>query len=177
MTGAAGTSRDPAVAVLAALGARGWTLGVAESLTGGLVCARLVAVPGASAVLRGGVVAYATYLKARVLHVDEDLLAARGPVDPDVAVQMAEGARQTLAADVGVATTGVAGPEPQGDAPVGTVHVAVATPDERVVRSLLLPGSREQVRDAAADAALGLLRSVLDPRPGGAVTTARDTAG
>lgn len=112
-----------------------------------------------------------------MLHVDEDLLAARGPVDPDVAAQMAEGARQRLDADVGVATTGVAGPEPQGDAPVGTVHVAVATPDERVVRSLLLPGSREQVRDAAADAALGLLRSVLDLRPGGAVTTARDTAG
>jgi nicotinamide-nucleotide amidase len=103
--------------VLALLRERGLTLAVAESLTGGALCDAFVSVPGASAVLRGAVVAYATPVKASVLGVDAALLEREGPVHPDVARAMADGVRRVLAvdgrpADVGVATTGVAGPEP-----------------------------------------------------------------
>ncbi len=133
-------------AVLQALADRGWTIGVAESLTGGLVSAALVSVPGASTSLRGGVVAYATDLKARILGVEEGLLEASGPVHPEVARQMAEGVRRVLGADVGVSTTGVAGPAPQRGIPVGTVFVAVATPDGTTVSALELDGTREEIR-------------------------------
>ncbi|MDM7856146.1 CinA family protein [Cellulomonas alba] len=142
--------------VLAALGDRGWTLAVAESLTGGLVCATLVTVPGASTVLRGGVVAYATDLKAALLAVDEALLAERGAVDADVAVAMAAGVRDRLTADVGIATTGVAGPDPQDGKAPGTVHVAVVTPGGVHQRELQLGGDRAAVRAATVDAALRL---------------------
>ena len=142
--------------LLAALGARGWSLGVAESLTGGLVSAALVDVPGASAVLRGGVVAYATDLKGTLLGVDAALLASRGAVDPDVARAMAAGARERLGADVGLATTGVAGPDPQDGQPPGTVHVAVCTPTGTQVRSLRLVGDRARVRALSVDAVLAL---------------------
>ena len=149
-------------ALLAALAAEDRTLAVAESLTGGLVAAAVVEVPGASAVLRGGVVAYATDVKATVLGVDRELLAARGAVDPDVAVAMAEGVRRLLDADVGLATTGVAGPDPQDGHPPGTVHVAVVTAAGPVVRSLRLPGGRAAVRQAATAAVLELAASVVD---------------
>jgi nicotinamide-nucleotide amidase len=101
---------------------------VAESLTGGMLCSALIDVPGASAVVRGGVVSYATDLKHRLLGVDAGLLAANGPVDPDVATQMAHGVRERLGADWGVATTGVAGPDPQDGIAAGTVYIAVAGP-------------------------------------------------
>ncbi|MFD6175756.1 MULTISPECIES: CinA family protein [unclassified Isoptericola] len=136
--------------------ARGWTLGAAESLTGGLVVATLVDVPGASAVVRGGVVAYATDVKGSVLGVDRALLARRGAVDPDVAAQMAAGVRRVLAADVGLATTGVAGPDPQDGHAPGEVHVAVSTPAGDRVRRLDLPGDRPAVRAAAVRAVLEL---------------------
>lgn len=142
--------------LLAAVRARGWTLAVAESLTGGLVCSTLVDVPGASSVLRGAVVAYATELKATLLDVDHHLLAARGAVDPDVAQAMAIGVRDRLGADVGLATTGVAGPDPQDGHPPGTVHVAVSTPDGTQVRSLRLAGDRVAVRALTVDAVLAL---------------------
>ncbi|WP_456786447.1 CinA family protein [Cellulomonas sp. P5_C5] len=147
--------------LLAALGARGWSLAVAESLTGGLVSARLVDVPGASSVLRGAVVAYATDLKGTLLDVDRALLDARGAVDPDVATAMARGVRARLGADVGLATTGVAGPDPQDGHPPGTVHVAVSTPDGTSVRSLLLTGDRGQVRARSVDAVLALGVEIL----------------
>jgi nicotinamide-nucleotide amidase len=147
--------------LLAACAGRGWSLAVAESLTGGLVCATLVTVPGASAVLRGGVVAYATDLKAALLSVDEALLEARGAVDPDVAVAMAVGVRTRLTADVGIATTGVAGPDPQDGKAPGTVHVAVVTPDGVRGRELRLGGDRSAVRSATVDAALELARDAL----------------
>lgn len=118
----------------------------AESLTGGLVCAELTAVPGASATVRGGVVAYATDCKVSVLGVDPALTARVGAVDPDVADQMAEGARRLFAAEVGIATTGVAGPDPQDGQPVGTVHVSVATPGGIARRRLELGGTREEIR-------------------------------
>ncbi|MBT0995776.1 nicotinamide-nucleotide amidohydrolase family protein [Cellulomonas sp. DKR-3] len=140
---------------------RGLTLAVAESLTGGMVAARLVDVPGASAVLRGGVVAYATDLKAALLGVDADLLAREGAVHPDVARQMAQGVRDRLGADVGLATTGVAGPEPQDGRAPGTVHVAVVSPAGVRVASLVVDGTRAQVREEAVRAVLALARDAL----------------
>ena len=150
-----------AAELLAALRSRGWTVAAAESLTGGLVCAALVDVPGASASVRGGVVAYATDLKAALLGVDADLLTARGAVDPDVAGEMADGARRRLGAEIGLATTGVAGPDPQDGHPPGTVHVAVATPAGVTVRSLHLGGDRPTVRAGAVDAVLVLALEVI----------------
>ena len=157
-----------AAEVLAALAARGETLAVAESLTGGLLSATLVEVPGASAVFRGGLVAYATDLKARLVGVPDDLLADRGPVDPDVAVALARGAQKRCLADWGLATTGVAGPDPQGGIPVGTVYVACVGPTGRHdVEHLTVRGGRPAVRSAAVTAALDLLRdSVSAPTAG-----------
>ncbi|MGA7149700.1 MAG: nicotinamide-nucleotide amidohydrolase family protein [Microbacterium sp.] len=132
--------------LLSALALRGWTVGTAESLTGGLVVAALVDVPGASAHVRGGVVAYSTDLKAEVLGVDEGLLARTGAVDASVAGQMAAGVRRVLGADVGIATTGVAGPDSADGHPVGTVFVAVVTPAAESVTALHLEGSREDIR-------------------------------
>jgi nicotinamide-nucleotide amidase len=143
----------------------GQTVGCAESLTGGLVVARLVDTPGASAVVRGGVVAYATDLKASVLGVDADLLARRGAVDAEVARQLARGARRVLGADWGLATTGVAGPDPQDGMPVGCVFVAVAGPGGTVVERHDLDGDRARVRAGAVDAVLALLARRL-PSPG-----------
>ncbi|MEU3743491.1 MULTISPECIES: CinA family protein [unclassified Streptomyces] len=121
-------SLGPAAEALRLLQARGETLAVAESLTGGLVAAELTAVPGASRVFRGSVTAYATELKHDVLGVDGTLLAERGAVDADVALQMAAGVRKVMGADWGIATTGVAGPDPQDGQAVGTVFVAVDGP-------------------------------------------------
>lgn len=157
---------EPAPALLTALRERGWTVATAESLTGGQVAATLVDVPGASRSLRGGVVAYATDVKGSVLGVDADLLAAHGAVHPDVARQMAERVRGLLGADVGLGTTGVAGPDPQDGFPPGTVHVAVATPEGTVVRTLSLPGDRAAVRAATCAAVLAEALSVV--RPAGA---------
>ena len=112
--------------VVDALRARGLKVAVAESLTGGLLMATLTEIPGVSDVLRGGAVTYATDTKASELGVDEDLLQDRGPIDPDVAVAMARGVRRRWHSDVGIATTGVAGPEPQDGHPVGEVYLAVA---------------------------------------------------
>ncbi|MFC1442037.1 CinA family protein [Streptacidiphilus sp. N1-10] len=152
---------DGAEEVLAALVAAGATVAVAESLTGGLLAAELVAVPGASRAFRGSVTAYATELKGSVLGVDPDLLAAKGAVDPTVAVQMAEGVRRLMAADYGVATTGVAGPDPQDGHPVGTVHLAVAGPGGVFGSSLVLSQGRVTIRRRTVEAALGLLGEAL----------------
>ncbi|MEU2199366.1 CinA family protein [Isoptericola sp. NPDC019482] len=152
----AGTPGTLARAVLDGARSRGWTLAAAESLTGGLVVAVLVDVPGASAVVRGGVVAYATDLKATALGVDPELLALRGPVDPEVAGQMATGVRRALGADVGLATTGVAGPDPQDGHPPGEAYVAVSTPAGDRVRRLDLDGTRAEVRAAVVRAVLAL---------------------
>lgn len=146
-----------AAAVVAALRTAGATIVTAESLTGGLVCARLVDVPGASDVVRGGVVAYAPDLKAALLGVSSDDLTAVGTVAPSIAEQMARGARERLAATYAVATTGVAGPDASEGHPAGTVFVAVAGPDRVDVRLLRLEGTRAQIRAATTDAALGLL--------------------
>ena len=137
------------------------TIAVAESLTGGLVTAALTSVAGASLVLRGGVVAYATELKAELLGVPADLLARHGPVHPDVAAAMAAGVRQRLRATYGLATTGVAGPGPADGSPQGTVFVAVAGPAGVAGRGLRLTGDRQAVRSGAVEAVLSLLVSGL----------------
>jgi nicotinamide-nucleotide amidase len=152
--------------LLAAAAARGWTIGVAESLTGGLVTATLVSVPGASRVVRGGVVAYATDLKAGLLGVDADLLAERGAVDEAVAAQMAAGVRSATGADVGLATTGVAGPEPQDGQAPGVVFVAVSTPVASEVHRLDLDGDRSQVIADAARGVLELALALVSEAPG-----------
>lgn len=152
---------ETAAAVLRSLDGRRWSIAAAESLTGGRVAATLVDVPGASAHVRGGIVAYATDVKASLLGVDAALLAVRGPVDPEVAVQMAQGVRRVLHAHVGLATTGVAGPDPQGDTPVGTVHVAVATPESVAVSSLALSGTRDEIRTLAVQSVLELALTLL----------------
>lgn len=146
-----------AAAILELMQDRGQTLAVAESLTGGLICAALSAVPGASAVLRGGIVAYATELKARLLGVPQGLLDSHGPVHPSVAAAMADGIRVRLDATFSVATTGVAGPEPQGGQPVGTVHFAVSADGDTVVRTVALSGDRAEIRERTVVASLGLL--------------------
>lgn len=158
----------PPAASVAAMTSAGLTLGCAESLTAGLLAGTVAEVPGASAVLVGGVVAYATWVKAAVLGVDADLLAARGAVDPEVAAQMATGICRVLRCDLGLATTGVAGPDPQDGHPVGEVYVALAWPFRAVstVRALRLTGDRAAIRAATVDAALDLLAEVLGDAPG-----------
>lgn len=130
------------------------SLATAESLTGGLLGAILTSVAGSSATYRGGVVVYATELKSTLLDVPERLLADRGPVDPDVAVAMAEGVRHRLGADWGIALTGVAGPDPQGDCPVGTVYIAVCGVGGTTTAERLFPGDRAGIRVAACRDAL-----------------------
>jgi nicotinamide-nucleotide amidase len=154
------TPADPA-ALHALLRARGETVAVAESLTGGLLAAALTETPGASATFRGGLVVYATDLKARLAGVPAPLLAAQGPVSPDVAAALAGGARDRLGATYGLGVTGVAGPDPQDGVPVGTVYLGLATPRGGQLRRLTLPGDRAAVRGAAVAAALGLLAETL----------------
>jgi nicotinamide-nucleotide amidase len=154
-----------AAAVVHALVERRETVATAESLTGGLVAATVVEIPGVSAVFRGGLVVYATDLKARLAGVPEALLAERGPVDGDVAAALAEGARERCGADWGLATTGVAGPDPQDGKPVGLVYVAVADRSGAVVRELKLDGNREAIRTESVTAVLQLLTDSLREPP------------
>ena len=136
---------------------------VAESCTGGLVMAQLVDVPGSSAYVRGGMVAYANDVKQTQLGVDSTVLAEHGAVSEAVAVEMARGVRHALEAELGLGVTGVAGPEGGTDAkPVGTVCVAVVGPDTAYrVRTVCLPGDRAMIRRQAARVALDLLRRTL----------------
>ena len=146
-----------ALDVIDALRGTGQTVATAESLTGGLLCATLVDVPGASEFLRGGIVAYVPETKSDILGVDPGLIERVGTVHPEVASAMAEGAVRVLGSTWGVATTGVAGPEPSEGKPVGTVHVAVAGPSGVETRDLSLHGDRRLIREQAVDAALSLL--------------------
>jgi len=140
--------------VLAACEARGWTLGVAESLTGGLVGARITNVSGASRTFRGAVASYATDVKRSLLGV-----TAEHVVSGECATQMAEGAQRVLGCDVAVSTTGVAGPEGQDDQPVGTVWFGIAIPGhETEAVSTRLPGDRERIRQFSTISVLNLLR-------------------
>lgn len=147
--------------LLTLLAERGWTLGTAESLTGGLVAATVVAVPGASRVFVGSVVAYDPAVKISLLQVDPDLIARVGTVDEQVVTQMAQGARRRLGVDVAMATTGVAGPGPSEGHPAGTVWLACATPSGLSTRCLALTGERAAVRGGAVGAAIGLAHEAV----------------
>jgi nicotinamide-nucleotide amidase len=152
--------------VVAALRTTGSTLSCAESLTGGLVCAALVDVPGASDVLIGGVVAYAPAVKASLLGVPDVVLGEHGTVHPATAEHMASGVAGLLGSTHAVATTGVAGPGPSEGHPAGTVYVAVrapgaATSGEVRVCGLHVGGDRAEVRAGAVEAALVLLLELL----------------
>jgi nicotinamide-nucleotide amidase len=136
--------------------ARGLTLAVAESLTGGLVASRVVDIPGASEWFKGGVVAYASQVKLDLLGVPE------GPVVGEVAAMaMADGVRRLLGAEVGVATTGVAGPSEQEGQPPGTVWLGVALGDEVSAAHVRLPGDRDRVRQLSVISLMDLLRRRL----------------
>ena len=147
--------------VIAALIERSWSVACGESLTGGLVCAHLASVPGCSAVLRGGVVAYQPGVKEQVLKVPAEVLAG-GLVSAPVAAALAEGAARTMGAEVGIGTTGAAGPEPHDGAPPGSAWVAVCLPGQSTVTEhVQARGDRQQVREQVAGAALALARRLL----------------
>ena len=156
-----------AARILEVLPARGETLAVAESLTGGLLAARLTDVPGASRSFAGGVVSYATRVKVTVLGVPDELVTEHGVVSQECAVAMAQGVRRRLDATWGLATTGVAGPDPQEGRAVGTVWIAVAGPAGEKARLLELAGDRSAIRQATCVAVLDLLERELEAGPGG----------
>jgi len=143
------------------LRASGSTVATAESLTGGRLAVALTDTPGASETYLGGVVTYATELKASVLDVDEGLIAEHGVVSPECARAMASGVRALTGATYGVATTGVAGPTDQEGKPPGTVFVGIAGPGLLEVAALELTGKRDQIQDRTVHEALAALEAVL----------------
>ncbi|KAK0723392.1 hypothetical protein B0T26DRAFT_740340 [Lasiosphaeria miniovina] len=174
---------DVASEAIRLLRAAGETVGVGESLTAGGVQAAITNVPGASAAFRGGVVTYATELKAKLLKVDEALIQREGVIHGDVALQMAEGARAITSfpgaapTTWGIGTTGVAGPAQQDGKPVGMVFIGVASVHggSRSWGPFLFPGDRDAIRQATIKQALSLLRDALAARVAGQ-TAAGQTA-
>ncbi|TFD76258.1 CinA family protein [Cryobacterium fucosi] len=159
-------SPDPTAALIGELTEGGLTIAVAESLTGGLLTAELIRVPGASLCVNGGVVAYQTELKHTLLGVDAGLLAEHGPVHPEVAIQMARGVRTRLAvagrdADLGVATTGVAGPDPQGGQSPGTVFLGLSRGSEGWAIPLRLTGDRAAIRAQTVARAIEAVHTLI----------------
>ena len=141
----------------------GVVLAVAESCSGGLIAHRITNVPGASAVFRGGVVAYADEVKKWLLGVSAAALAAHGAVSEPVALAMAQGARSLLDGDYGVAVTGIAGPDGGTvEKPVGTVYIAVAGPSEARARLYRFEGDRAAVKAQTADMALAFLLETME---------------
>ncbi len=158
----AGDERPVAAIVLDLLAARGWTLAAAESCTGGLVARMLTDIPGSSRSFVGGVVAYADEVKTALLDVPAAVLAASGAVSPETAAAMADGARRRLAADVGVAVTGIAGPGGESPGkPVGLVHIHLESPAGRVAERFEFTGDRAGIRARAATAVLHMTRAHL----------------
>lgn len=155
---------EPAAAwadLLPRLTESGATVATAESLTGGQLAAALTAVPGSSAVYAGGVVSYATEVKQSLLGVPTSLVAEHGVVSAECACAMAAGVRELLGTTYALATTGVAGPDPQEGRPVGTVYVALATPDGVRATELALTGNREQIQTATVAAAVSVLAATM----------------
>ena len=150
-----------AAAVLDLLASRAATLASAESLTGGMLAARITAVPGASRLYVGGVVGYSTEVKQELLGVPAALVERHGVVSPECARAMADGARRLLSATWALSTTGVAGPDLQEGRPVGTAFVGIAGPDLLTVVALELSGNREQIRERTCDEALAALGRIL----------------
>lgn len=158
------TEIESAELIVAQLKQQKLTIATAESLTAGMLSSTIADVAGASAVLQGGVVAYNNTIKHRLLGVSADTLAARGAVDSETAKQMARGARQRLGADLGVATTGVAGPEPSEGKAVGIVFIALATPEEIQVKLVRFDGSRDKIRRSTVASSLKLVAEWLEQR-------------
>jgi len=140
------------------------TIATAESLTAGMLSSAIADIPGASAVLQGGVVAYNNNIKHKLLGVSADTLAVRGAVDSETAKQMAQGARSRFSADLGIATTGVAGPEPSEGKTVGLVFIALATPDDSIVKLHRFEGGRSEIRRATVAASMKLVAEWLARR-------------
>lgn len=155
---------DDARGLVADLTVRRQTIATAESLTGGLLAATLAGVPGASCVLRGGLITYTEGTKIALAGVARQVLAQTGPVSAPTARALAVGAQQRCGATWGVGLTGVAGPEEYGGHPVGTVFVGVAGPTDTEVFELLLPGSRWDIRLGAVHRALTRLRELVEAR-------------
>jgi len=139
---------------------RGWSLAAAESATGGMVASRITAVPGASEVFRGAIVAYQEDVKRMNLGVTANLIAEHGVVSEPVAIAMADGVAAALVADVAISVTGSAGPDPQ-EQPVGTMVIGVRTPEKTMARTVTLPGDRERVRTYTTTGALHLARLAM----------------
>lgn len=146
---------------------KGLTLATAESCTGGRVAERITALPGVSAVYRGGVVSYWTQVKAGVLGVPQAILDAHGAVSEETARAMAEGARRVTGAEIAVSVTGVAGPDPdERGVPVGIVYIGLATPDGTFCRPLDLgKRRRDRIQDLASNHALDVVRRYLTGLP------------
>ncbi|CAI9408430.1 CinA family protein [Aestuariimicrobium sp. T2.26MG-19.2B] len=155
-SGAAGVGR-----LVESLIERGTTVATCESLTGGLLAATLTSVPGSSAVVRGGLITYATDLKSSLAGVDPAVVAADGVVSEAVARAMAEGVRSRLGADLGLACTGVAGPGAQDGLAAGTVWIAVAARSGTIARRLAESGDRQRVREATVAALIALTAESL----------------
>jgi nicotinamide-nucleotide amidase len=153
---------DLAVVVVDLCRGHGLRVAVAESCTGGLLGARITAVPGSSAVFLGGIIAYANEVKTELLGVSHADLEQHGAVSEVVSRQMAAGARQRFGADIGIAITGVAGPDGgSSEKPVGTVWVALDVPDRTIAFVRRYPGDRAEIRERAAQAALDTARLML----------------
>jgi nicotinamide-nucleotide amidase len=152
--------------VLLNLGLRNLTLATAESCTGGLLAQRLTAIPGSSRYFLGGVVVYSDALKTIFTQVPPELVAAKGPVSPEVARALAEGIRDRTGASLGISITGIAGPGPgapgpDAEKPIGLVYIALASDRNTQVKEVNLPGDRERIRWWASQHALDLIRHHL----------------
>ena len=142
---------------------RGWTISAAESCTGGLILHRLTNIPGSSAYVQGGVVAYSNQVKQSLLHVKSGTLIAHGAVSEQTASEMVQGVRELLKTDIALSVTGIAGPDGGSDEkPVGLTYIALAGPgDYLVCQRHIWDGDRDEIKRASADAALQLALDFL----------------
>ena len=151
---------DLAQRVVRRFAENGWTLAVAESVTGGMVCQTITEIPGASTMLRGGVVAYATDAKHDILDVPDSVLRDYGAVSAESAIAMAQNVARKFTSDVGIATTGVAGPQRQENQPVGTVFIGLSVRGEGQAFRLDLDGSRREIRETTVERVLSYLNNL-----------------
>ncbi len=152
---------DRAARVGMELKKRGWRLAVAESCTGGLLGHRLTNIPGSSAYFLGGVIAYRNEIKVRILNVRQETLARFGAISAETAREMAEGVRRLFHADLALAITGVAGPDPEEGKPVGEIYIALASPNGIWTRQIIVGSDRQENKALAVEAALELLEAML----------------
>jgi len=152
---------DLAYELIQKLGQRHLTISVAESLTGGLVAASLTQIPGASAVFKGGIIAYGDEIKQKVLKVDSALITKFTSISEPVAQSMATNVRELMNTDIGIATTGVAGPDKSDGFAPGIVFVAISIGDHKICQKLELVGDRTQIRDQSVNAIFKLTLSQL----------------